>query len=273
MCSAYFLSGVAMGSRRHQWSVLTPTTWRFDANTRSAAKKRFLCPRTHIYQGLSPRISTWILSPTRSPNRLHFKLADCSVLPIQQSAARWRYSWQAAADLLLHTALTISSSMSRPLTKTMSSRELHTDGFSHDVVFTVRSHEKGKYILSNHPGLPQTKLSYIIVEDIAKRDAFKDAVKSTPPFEAVLHTASPFHFRSTNVQNDLVDPAIIGTTGILESIKASAPTVKIVVITSSFAAMVNTDNPPKIYDETCWNPVTVAQAVDSPNTAYRVGKT
>lgn len=137
----------------------------------------------------------------------------------------------------------------------------------------MRSDEKGKTILSNHPGQPTSKLSYVIVKDIAKEDAFKDAVKSDPPFEAVLHTASPFHFHPVDPRKDLIDPAIIGTTGILKSIKASAPTVKIVVITSSFAAMVNTANPPKVYDETCWNPVTVEQALESANTAYRVGKT
>lgn len=137
----------------------------------------------------------------------------------------------------------------------------------------MRSNEKGKKILSSHPDQPASKLSYVIVKDIAKEDAFKDAIKSDPPFEAVLHTASPFHFHPTDLKRDLIDPAIIGTTGILKSIKASAPTVKIVVITSSFAAMVNTANAPKIYDETCWNPVTVEQALESANTAYRVGKT
>ena len=137
----------------------------------------------------------------------------------------------------------------------------------------MRSDDKGKKILSNYPGLPASKLSYAIVKDIAQEDAFNDAVKSDPPFEAVLHTASPFHFHPTESKKELIDPAIIGTTGILRSIKASAPTVKIVVITSSFASMINTANPPKVYDETCWNPVTVEQAQESANIAYRVGKT
>lgn len=37
----------------------------------------------------------------------------------------------------------------------------------------------------------------------------------------------------------IVYPAIIGTTGILRAIKKSAPTVKRVVITSSFAAVID----------------------------------
>lgn len=52
---------------------------------------------------------------------------------------------------------------------------------------------------------------------------------SDPPFEAVIHTASPFHFNVTDIKKDLLDPAVIGTTGILHAIKKNAPTVKRVV--------------------------------------------
>lgn len=69
----------------------------------------------------------------------------------------------------------------------------------------------------------------MIVEDIAKEGAFEKAVKSDPPFEAVIHTASPFHFNVTDTKKDLLDPAIIGTTGVLEAINNHAPSVKKVV--------------------------------------------
>jgi nucleoside-diphosphate-sugar epimerase len=144
----------------------------------------------------------------------------------------------------------------------------------HSVVFTVRSHEKGKKILSNHKDVPESQLSYIIVEDIAKEDAFDQAVISDPPFEAVLHTASPFHFNVKDPKKDLLDPAIVGTTAILRAIKASAPTVKRVVITSSFAAIINPDSHPQTYTEDSWNPVTMDQALHTdPPTAYRGSKT
>lgn len=52
---------------------------------------------------------------------------------------------------------------------------------------------------------------------------------SDPPFEAVIHTASPFHFNVTDIKKDLLDPAVIGTTGILHAIKKNAPTVKRIV--------------------------------------------
>lgn len=144
----------------------------------------------------------------------------------------------------------------------------------HSVVFTVRSHEKGRKILSNHPNVSEDKLSYVIVEDIAKEDAFDEAVKSNPPFEAVLHTASPFHFNVKDPKKDLLDPAIIGTTGILKAIKKNAPSVKRVAITSSFAAITNPAKHPETYSEKDWNPVTMDEALHTdPGTAYRGSKT
>jgi nucleoside-diphosphate-sugar epimerase len=144
----------------------------------------------------------------------------------------------------------------------------------HDVVFTVRSDAKGDKILKNHPDTPKSKLSYVIVKDIAQANAFDEAVKSDPPFEAVLHTASPFHFNVTDPKKDLLDPAVVGTTGILKSIKAYAPTVKRVAITSSFASILNKNHEPgKVYSEADWNPVTWDEATQNPADGYRGSKT
>lgn len=70
---------------------------------------------------------------------------------------------------------------------------------------------------------------------------------------------------------DFLDPAIKGTTGILKAIKAYAPEVKRVVITSSFAAIINPKQHPKVYSETEWNPVTWEEAMDPAN-VYRASK-
>ncbi|KPI39641.1 putative NADPH-dependent methylglyoxal GRP2 [Cyphellophora attinorum] len=142
----------------------------------------------------------------------------------------------------------------------------------HSVVFTVRSDEKGQKILSNHPNSPKDQLSYVIVKDIAQPCAFDEAVKSDPPFEAVLHTASPFHFNVTDPKKDLLDPAINGTNGILAAIKKSAPSVKRVAITSSFASIINPSNHAKVYSEKVWNPITMEEAVQDPASAYRASK-
>lgn len=145
----------------------------------------------------------------------------------------------------------------------------------HSVVTTVRSQGKADKIKEAHPNAGQN-LSFAIVEDIAQENAFDNAVKSDPPFEAVIHTASPFHFNVTDVQKQLLDPAVIGTTGILKSVKKNAPSVKRVVITSSFASILNPFKgaaPGKTYSESDWNPITHEQALENPANGYRASKT
>lgn len=70
----------------------------------------------------------------------------------------------------------------------------------HRVVTTVRSQEKADKIKQAHPKYGSDKLDFAIVEDIAQENAFDKAVVSDPPFEAVIHTASPFHFNVTDVK-------------------------------------------------------------------------
>lgn len=146
----------------------------------------------------------------------------------------------------------------------------------HSVVTTVRSTEKGQKILDNHPHSSKDRLDFVIVEDIAKPGAFDKAVHSNPPFETIIHTASPFHFNATDTKKELLDPAVIGTTGILESAKKYAPTVKRVVITSSFASIVYPSKgtrPGYTYSEKDWNPITEEEAVQNPSNGYRASKT
>lgn len=69
---------------------------------------------------------------------------------------------------------------------------------------------------------------------------------------------------------------MIGTTSILRAIARSAPTVRRVVVTSSFAAMVDeakVSDPGTTFTEASWNPVTLADIHRSPATAYRASKT
>ncbi|KAF3054804.1 putative NADPH-dependent methylglyoxal reductase GRP2 [Daldinia childiae] len=148
--------------------------------------------------------------------------------------------------------------------------ELLDNGFK--VVTTARSDEKGRRIVESASPAQRNKLSYIIVGDVAKENAFDSAFTQGTVFDYVVHTASPFHLNVQDPIKDFLDPAIKGTIGILKSIAAYAPTVKRVVITSSSAAMINPLNHPKVYDETCWAPWTLEDAKD-PNRAYVVSKT
>ncbi|KIJ56318.1 hypothetical protein M422DRAFT_23608 [Sphaerobolus stellatus SS14] len=113
---------------------------------------------------------------------------------------------------------------------------------------TVRSTSKGEYL----KGLFGDRFEYVIVEDVAKDGAFDEAVKD---MDAVLHTASPFHYNVEDPQ-DLIGPAVGGTASILKSVLKNGANVKRVVITSSNAAiapMSKPDDLPKIFDEASWN--------------------
>jgi len=93
---------------------------------------------------------------------------------------------------------------------------------------TVRSQDKADRLAYAYPEY-KGNLDFAIVEDIAQSRAFDKAVISDPPFDYILHTASPFHFNVTDPKSQLIDPAVRGTTGILESTKQYAPSVKRVV--------------------------------------------
>ncbi|KAK4156111.1 putative NADPH-dependent methylglyoxal reductase [Chaetomidium leptoderma] len=140
-----------------------------------------------------------------------------------------------------------------------------------EVVVTVRSQEKGQRITKSVDETLGKQVSFVVVEDIAKEGAFDEVVNSDPPFDYVVHTASPYRLHWEDPVKDCLDPAIKGTTGILQSIHAYAPTVKRVVITSSSAAILRPPNHPKVYDESSWSDVTWEQAMD-PKHTYRASK-
>ncbi|KAI1372450.1 ketoreductase [Hypoxylon crocopeplum] len=143
------------------------------------------------------------------------------------------------------------------------------DGF--EVVTTARSDEKGRRIVESARPSQQGKLSHAIVGDIAEDGAFDSVLKANPAINYVVHTASPYHLNVQDPIKDFLDPAIKGTTGILKSVKAHAPNVKRVVITSSSAAILNHLNHAKVYDETHWAPWTLEDALD-PQRTYLTSK-
>ncbi|KAL2024152.1 hypothetical protein VTK56DRAFT_9932 [Thermocarpiscus australiensis] len=145
----------------------------------------------------------------------------------------------------------------------------------HGVVTTVRSEEKAEKIRKAYPSHTVVgDLTVVVVPDIAQPDAFDEVVK-VPGLEVVLHTASPFHFRFKDPKKELIDPAVVGTTSILRAIARSAPTVRRVVVTSSFAAILDeakVSDPFTTFSEASWNPVTIDDIHRSPATAYRASK-
>lgn len=83
-------------------------------------------------------------------------------------------------------------------------------------------------------------------------------------------------FIEADPKTELIDPAVVGTTGILKALKRSAPGVKRVVVTSSFASVLDEAkffDPTHTFTEASWNPAGLDAIHNSPATAYRVSKT
>ncbi|KAG8945082.1 methylglyoxal reductase (NADPH-dependent) gre2 [Tulasnella sp. 424] len=145
----------------------------------------------------------------------------------------------------------------------------------HEVVGTVRSESKTTFLRNKFSKFVDGgKLRFAIVEDIVPKGAFDDVLK-TYTFDSVIHTSSPSRSDAKDIQTELLDPAISGTTSILESIRTCAPTVKRVVITASIASIITVPKgnwPGKVYSEQDWNPITLEEALSDPLLGYVGGK-
>lgn len=116
---------------------------------------------------------------------------------------------------------------------------------------TVRSLRKEKEKdLAHLRALPGASERLELVEaDLMKPGSFDAAVAGC---EYVMHTASPYVLDAKDPQRDLVDPAVLGTRGVLESCKR-AGTVKRVVLTSSMAAITDEPDSDHVLTEADWN--------------------
>lgn len=85
-----------------------------------------------------------------------------------------------------------------------------------------------------------------------------------------------FHFNVTDPKKDMIDPAVLGTTNVLKAVAESCPTVKRVVVTSSFAAILDpqlaSTGAKKTYTEADWSPVTLEDAYANGLNAYIASK-
>lgn len=107
-----------------------------------------------------------------------------------------------------------------------------------------------------------SRLSFTIVPNASALGALDEALEGV---SGVIHTASPFILSPKNNEEDVVKPAISMTTNVLAA-AAAHPQVKRVVVTSSFAAILDLGagfRPGYIYTEHDWNPVTYQEAVDT----------
>lgn len=137
---------------------------------------------------------------------------------------------------------------------------------------TVRSEKSAEAVKKTHSD-HASQLSFSIVPDIAAPNAFDSAVKDV---DGVIHNASPFAFNVSDNEKELLLPAIQGTKSCLSAVKKFAPKVKRVVVTSSFAAIVDMSKgmrPGYVYTEKDWNPCTYEEAKEGDGaTAYCASK-
>lgn len=102
----------------------------------------------------------------------------------------------------------------------------------YSVKATFRSDAKAKAFLEAFAG---KSIKTHVVPDITEKGAYDECIVGA---DFVIHSASPFTFNIKDIQQDLLNPAIEGTTRMLEAV-ASCNTIKRLVLTSSFASAIN----------------------------------
>ncbi|RFU31578.1 hypothetical protein B7463_g4760, partial [Scytalidium lignicola] len=147
--------------------------------------------------------------------------------------------------------------------------DLLAKGF--EVVGTVRTAEKAKRVLSQHSA--HSSLTVKVVPDLTDPHAFDEAIEGC---KAVLHLAAPFGYTYRDFETELLIPSIKGTKSICLA-ASRTPSVKRVVITSSFAAIFDASagpSPGRIWTENDWSPLTYEEGKNAPMApiAYRASK-
>ncbi|TCD64033.1 methylglyoxal reductase (NADPH-dependent) gre2 [Steccherinum ochraceum] len=138
---------------------------------------------------------------------------------------------------------------------------------------TVRSESKIKYIQDYFKSYGD-KLELVVVPDITKEGAFDNYVSDV---DAIEHTASPFTMQIDD-PNEVIAPAVAGTTSVLQSAVLHGKNVKRIVVTSSTGAVLEVDTGKTTFTEDDWNDQAIriveekGSAADAPS-KYRASKT
>ncbi|TFK50043.1 D-lactaldehyde dehydrogenase [Heliocybe sulcata] len=115
----------------------------------------------------------------------------------------------------------------------------------------VRTVQKGRHLLESNK-VHGDKLEIVAVGDIAK-GPLDEAVKGV---DAIIHTASPVTLQCDDPK-ELIEPAVNGAVGILSSALKNGPSVKRIVVTSSFATLLAYSTEPVTVHEGLWNEASV----------------
>ncbi|KAK2667284.1 NAD-dependent epimerase/dehydratase [Fusarium oxysporum f. sp. vasinfectum] len=137
----------------------------------------------------------------------------------------------------------------------------------------TRSLSKGKAMIDVRPEFRE-KLDFVQIGDFENPGGFLEAIQD---IDAVIHVASPFTYDTKDNEKELIIPAINGVDSILKA-AATSPKVKRIVITSSFASVLDAGRkaPPYFtYTGDDWNPLSYEESVDPETSAviaYRGSK-
>ncbi|KAF7158768.1 hypothetical protein CNMCM5623_003932 [Aspergillus felis] len=124
----------------------------------------------------------------------------------------------------------------------------------------TRSLSKGEQMIAARPE-HVSKLEFVQIEDFSKVGVFDHVMEG---IDAVIHVASPFTYDTTNNEQELIVPAINGVKSILSASAKSGSRVKRVVLTSSFASVIDISKNPGpdfAYTGAHWNPITYEESV------------
>ena len=78
------------------------------------------------------------------------------------------------------------------------------------VTASVRSEAKAREVLELHPEW-KANTTFVYVADIAAQGALDKVFETeVEGFDYIIHTASPVNFKATDIQKDVIEPAVKG---------------------------------------------------------------
>ncbi|KIL64303.1 hypothetical protein M378DRAFT_24585 [Amanita muscaria Koide BX008] len=119
---------------------------------------------------------------------------------------------------------------------------------------TVRSLERSSFLVDMFKSHGD-KFELVVVEDITKDNAFDESVKGV---DAIIHAASPVTFDADD-PNELIEPAVNGTVGILKSAVKNGPGVRRIIVLASISSIVRESNELVVLNEKDWNDGAIEQ--------------
>jgi nucleoside-diphosphate-sugar epimerase len=126
---------------------------------------------------------------------------------------------------------------------------------------TVRSLEnetKTQHLLSTVTNSNQKGKLKLFEADLLEKGSFKKCFENV---DGIFHLASPFQYKVSDPQKDLVDPAVNGTINVLTE-AFNHESIKKIVLTSSIVSIRGDKKPGYVYSEKDWNDT--ATLTDSP---------